>query len=80
MDDEFEDVTSRHAPESEDVEALRSAWLALLGLLADEVIRQLAKGGEPEGGDPSPHGPERPPRPTRKKGRPPGRSQDQGMS
>jgi hypothetical protein len=79
MADEFEDVTSRHVPESEAVEAVRSAWLALLGLLADEVIRHLAEGGESEGDDQSRHGSERPPRPIRRKGRPSGRSQDQGM-
>lgn len=76
MADEIEDVAPRHTHESE----VRSAWLGLLGLLADAVIRHLDEGGESEGGDRSPHGSGGPPRPNRRKGRPPGRSQNQGMS
>jgi hypothetical protein len=54
------------------VEEVRRAWLRLLGLLADEVVRQLELAGSRQEGQPTTGGPETAARQAREKDRPSG--------
>jgi hypothetical protein len=66
MDNKIEESTSQEAHEPEAVEELRAAWLALLGLLAEAVVRRLDEGSEPQDRAHESNGSERSGRRTKK--------------